>query len=144
MQSKKGVNMSERTTQSIYDDLNSFNSEVVVLKTRDPNAYDTFLKIPTWKKNNIEDYASHIQGDIAKFFIHMNMLQQSDNLITDRSINETILSTLAEELTQHIQLYLSYKNNTRYQSLLTDLKNIKNILQKIMPANKLSRPPKSS
>jgi hypothetical protein len=134
----------EKGITEICDDLKKF-ANMVNQRTSNAVDYDSSLKIPAWRKNGVENYLANVQADVAKFLIHADLMQNTNDLINDESINKVILSKISQRFTGHAELYLSTVKNPAEkkfcEGLIADLGSVKNMLaQYSRPADPGSRP----
>jgi hypothetical protein len=120
----------------ICKDLHEFHKIISVVKEKHPLAYDENLSIPNWrinKNDEPEDYADAISASVEKFSVHVDMLQNPSNLISNSNTNSRVITKLAAQLNQYVSVYLDFTkiiaNKALCRTLIEDLGHIENILK---------------
>jgi hypothetical protein len=153
--------MNNRTLSDINSDLDKFYNIVRDMKDHRPRLYDTTLKFPAWRgtqKNSektngrgmqVEDYATAVLADLAKFSAHAAMLNYPASALSEVTHKKNLVD-ISKRFTQYLKIYTASARNIKDQQfcqvLINDMNNIEKTLQKFVknpgPAQDHSRGPR--
>lgn len=116
----------------IYDDLNHVLSKIEGL---DKTIFDKSIEIPLWQKTG-KSYTKEFRGNLAKFYVHGEMLTHPQALIQNDPYNRKTIKKISTDLKKLVESYAALPNikpddKFRAMQLAEQLGGIESTLSKI-------------